>query len=74
LYLGRDEYFRTFHTVPNDEPYKTYFRDLDAIRPQHARPYRDIHDIWQWGIVDADLIACMSVFGLKMQYYKLRAS
>ncbi|HTS04324.1 MAG TPA: class I SAM-dependent methyltransferase [Candidatus Eisenbacteria bacterium] len=70
LDLGRDEYFRNVPVAPHEEPYKTYFRDLDAIHPQHRRPYRDIHNIWQWGIVDADLISCATNQGFKMQFYK----
>jgi hypothetical protein len=53
----------------DEEPYRNYFRDLDAIHPQHGRPYRDIHNIWQWGITDADLTSHMND-GYTMQYYK----
>jgi hypothetical protein len=70
LELGREEYFRNVPHAPDEEPYKTYFRDLDAIHPQHGRPYRDIHNIWQWGIVDADLLSRMSELGFKMHFYK----
>jgi hypothetical protein len=70
LDLGRDEYFRNVPHVTSEEPYKTYFRDLDAIHPEHNRPYRDIHNIWQWGIVDADLIVRMKELGFKMEFYK----
>lgn len=70
LDLGRDEYFRNVPHAPDEEPYKTYFQDLDAIHPQHRRPYRDIHNIWQWGIVDDDLTACANGLGFKMQFYK----
>jgi hypothetical protein len=69
LELGRDEYFRNIPHAPGEEPYRTYFRDLDAIHPQHGRPYRDIHNIWQWGITDADLTSHMNDLGYTMQYY-----
>ena len=52
--------FRNVPHSPGEELYKTCFRDLDAIHPEHQRPYRDIHNIWQWGIVDADLIGRMN--------------
>ena len=29
-----------------------------------------MHDLWQWGIVDADLIGRMNELGFKMQFYK----
>lgn len=70
LDLGREEYFRNVPLKQDEEPYTTYFRDLDAIHPQHKRPYRDIHNIWQWGIVDKDLIACANALGFEMQFYK----
>ncbi len=70
LELGRDEYFRNIPHAPDEEPYKTYFRDLDASHPQHGRPCRDIHNIWQWGITDSDLTSCMRDLGYTMQYYK----
>jgi hypothetical protein len=68
--LSKDEYFRNVPHPRNEEPYKTYFQDLDAIHPDHNRPYRDIHNIWQWGIVDRDLVGCMNNLGFRMQFFK----
>ena len=70
LDLGQDEYFRNIPHSASEGRYETYFRDLDAISPEYQRPYRDIHAIWQWGIVDADLIVRMNELGFKMQFYK----
>ena len=70
LDLGRDEYFRNVPHSAGEQPYITYFRDLDAIHPIQKRPYRDIHNIWQWGIIDSDLIARMNSMGFTMQFYK----
>jgi hypothetical protein len=70
LDLGLDEYARNVPHSIDQEPYKTYLRDLDAIHPIHKRPYRDIHNIWQWGIIDSDLIARMNSMGFTMQFYK----
>lgn len=70
LDLGRDEYFRNVPHTPDEEPYKTCFQNLEAIHPQHARPYRDIHNIWQWGIIDADLIGCARDLGFGLQFFK----
>jgi hypothetical protein len=70
LDLGLEQYA---HNVPHPiekEPYKTYFQDLNAIHPQHGRPYRDIHNIWQWGIVDDDLFVLMRILGYRAQLYK----
>ena len=46
------------------------FQNLDAIHSEHKRPYRDIHNIWQWAIIDADLIRRMNDLGFKIQFYK----
>jgi hypothetical protein len=70
LDLGRDDYFRNVPHSATDEPYKTHFRDLEAIHPEHKRPYRDIHKIWQWGIVDADPIGRIGDLGFKIQFFK----
>jgi hypothetical protein len=70
LDLGLDEYAKVVPHSLAEEPYKTYLRDLNAIHPQHKRPYRDIHNIWQWGITDKDLIACMESVGCRLQFFK----
>jgi len=70
LDLGRDEYFRN---VPHDKEHPTYaalFEKMNEIHPQHNRIWRDIHNVWQWGITDHDLIQGMEKMGYKMQYYK----
>ena len=40
------------------------------VHPQHNRIYRDIHNVWQWGITDSDLIARMESLGFSLQFYK----
>jgi hypothetical protein len=74
LDLGEDEYFRNIPHTRDDEPYKTVLAKMHEIhpRPQYKqqRIFRDIHDIWQWGIVDEDLIFRMKNLGFTMQYFK----
>ncbi len=70
LDLGRDEYFKN---VPHDEEHPTYkalFSKMYEIHPQHKRIWRDIHNVWQWGITDRDLLRTMENLGYKMQYFK----
>lgn len=65
LDLGEDEYF---DNVPHDRAHPTYadlFRKLDQKHPAHDRNWRDVHHIWQWGIVDRDLIATMAELGFE---------
>ncbi|MFP5326490.1 MAG: class I SAM-dependent methyltransferase [Acidimicrobiia bacterium] len=60
LDLGRDAYLAT---VPPVSVHDEALQRLDEIHPKYARRYRDIHEIWQWGIVDQDLDAVMQSLG-----------
>lgn len=70
LDLGREEYF---NNVPHDQDHPTYkalFDEMYEIHPDHQRIWRDIHNVWQWGITDHDLLETIQNFGFKLQYYK----
>jgi hypothetical protein len=70
LDLGHDEYFRN---VPHDREHPTYmalFEKMYDTHPQHNRIWRDIHNVWQWGITDHDLIRKLKSLRFTMQYYK----
>jgi hypothetical protein len=69
LDLGRREYFENVPRSPDDGPYSGLFDKLDKIHPKYNRPWRDIHNIWQWGITDKDLMNKMESLGFKLQYY-----
>lgn len=68
--LGRDEYFKNIPQDDNNPIYRDLFDKMDEIHPQHNKIWRDIHNVWQWGITDHDLISTMESLGFKMQYYK----
>ncbi len=70
LDLGRDEYFRNTPREPTDPGYDELFDKLDEPHPEHGRPWRDIYNLWQWGITDADLLATAEELGFRLQYYK----
>ena len=70
LDLGLDEYFKNVPHVEDDPIYKELFDRMNEIHPQHKRIWRDIHNVWQWGITDRDLLRTMENLGFKMQYYK----
>lgn len=55
LEMGEEEYFRNVPHARDEAPYDDLFAKLDAIHPDHGKPWRDVHHIWQWGITDADL-------------------
>jgi hypothetical protein len=74
LDLGEEEYFRNIPHTKDEEVYEAVFEKMYQIHPrpqyQRQRIYRDIHDIWQWGIVDDDLTAKMNNLGFTLQYFK----
>jgi hypothetical protein len=70
LDLGEEEYFKNVPHSRHDEPYKTVFQSPYEMHGQHKRINRDIHNIWQWGITDDDLIAKMELLGFKLQFLK----
>jgi len=70
LDLGYDEYFKN---VPHDKEhplYKSLFEKMYEIHPEHQRIWKDIHNVWQWGITDNDLCAKMKDLEFTLKYYK----
>lgn len=70
LDLGEQGYFENIPCGPSDPPYDALFEKLDTANPDHDRPWRDTHPIWQWGITNADLQAKMESLGFRMQFMK----
>jgi hypothetical protein len=68
--LGKDEYFKAIPHNEEDPPYNYLFDKMYEIHPQHQRIWRDIHNVWQWGITDRDLLSCMENLGFKQLRYK----
>lgn len=68
LDLGHDEYFKNVPVKEEGPIYGVLFAKLNEIHPQHKRVWRDIHNVWQWGITDRDLIQTMKNLGFKMHY------
>ncbi len=50
--------------------YDGLFERLDDLNEQRGRRWRDVHDIWQWGISDHDLIARMAALGFGLRLYE----
>ena len=40
------------------------------IHPEYQKPWKDIHNIWQWGITDSDLRNQMKSLKFEEIYYK----
>ena len=60
--LGRERYLET---VPVVDVHDEAWDKLDDIHPRYRRPYRDVHEIWQWGMVDADLDRKLTSLGFR---------
>jgi len=70
LDLGFDEYFENVPCDKEHPTYKALFEKMYDIHPEHKRIWRDIHNVWQWGITDEDLCRRMKDLGFTLQYYK----
>jgi len=70
--LGEQGYFENVpHTKESDVEYKDLFERMNEMHPVHRdRTYRDMPDVWQWGITDQDLIELLSSLGFIMMYFK----
>lgn len=67
LDLGREEYLRS---VPPLDLHSEVFAKLDEDNPRRGRPWRDVHDIWQWGISDPALTATLERLGFALVYFE----
>ena len=57
-------------TVPSQDTHEGLFGRLDEINPRRGRPWRDVHDIWQWGITDEDLRRRMRALGFSLAHFE----
>ena len=65
LDLGRERYRAAVPEVPiHDEA----LAHLDEPNARRGRPWRDVHDIWQWGITDAALQAKLVELGFALAH------
>ena len=70
LELGEDEYFRNVPHTRNEGPYEGLFAKLDSPHPGYVnRKWRDVRDIWQWGITDGDLLEKVQGLGYDLQFF-----
>lgn len=70
LELGEDEYFKNVPVSRTEPAYNGLFGKLDEKHPDHDRPWKDVHHIWQWGITDIDLIEKVESLGFRLQFMK----
>lgn len=65
--LGRERYLEA---VPEMEIHDELFDRIDEINPQRGIPWRDCHDVWQWGISDGDLREEMRRRGFELAHFE----
>jgi hypothetical protein len=53
-----------------DEVYRHIYAHGDEIHPTYKKPWRDIHNVFQWGITDRDLRATMKDLGFREAYFR----
>ncbi len=67
LELGRERYLEL---VPDLPAHHEVWERMDDFVPHRGRVYRDIHDIWQWGITDGDLRRRAESLGFELVYFE----
>lgn len=70
LDLGEEEYFKNVPHQRNEGSYKLLMEKMYEICPEHNRIYRDIHNVWQWGITDKDLVDAMKMNRFDQVFYE----
>jgi len=71
LDLGMEGYFANVPANARNLPvYKKVFESMNEINPEQKKPWRDIHNIWQWGITNKDLINKVTSMGFELKYQK----
>jgi hypothetical protein len=68
--LGKDEYFRNVPHAKDAPLYRMFYEKMFEINPRHNRIWRDVHNVWQWGITDRDLTGEMENLGFKMKWFR----
>ena len=66
LDLGKETYLANMPP----EQIEIDFDNLHEIHPKYNRPVRDIHEIWQWGVTDADLQRAATELGFRLTYWE----
>ena len=67
LDLSKEEYLSV---VPGPEFHAEVYERLDEVNEQRGRPWRDSHDIWQWGITPSDLSEHLADLGFMLAHFE----
>ena len=64
------EEYKVIAPFRKDDLYEQIYNNMDTIHPEYKKPWKDIHNIWQWGITDTDLRQKMNSIGFKEVFYE----
>ena len=67
--LSLEEY-KALAPARNDNLYEYIYTHGQDIHPEYQKPWKDIHNFWQWGITDSDLRNQMKNLKFEEIYYK----
>jgi hypothetical protein len=67
--LSLDEYM-SIAPKGREDVYRYVYAHADEIHPEYRKPWRDIHNVFQWGITDNDLRRVMSMLGYREVFYR----
>jgi hypothetical protein len=70
LDFGVDEYFKNVPHTGETSEYNALFEHMYDVHPIYKKIWRDIPDVWQWGITDRDLSQKMESLGFVSRHYK----
>lgn len=69
--LGYDKYFENIPHNENEPTYKMVFEKMYENHPNYQnRIWRDIQNVFQWGIVDKDLYLKIKDLGFSLEFYQ----
>ena len=66
--LGKEAYFQHVKMDPAIPHYRDFWEKPEEMHPQYQRPWRDIHNVWQWGITDRDLESLLNGLGFVLRH------
>lgn len=70
LDLGEEKYLETIPKTRNETVYRAALDRPEEVLPEHGRPNRDVHHIWQWGITDEAMIGKLRSLGFALRYFQ----
>ncbi|MFV1989155.1 MAG: hypothetical protein ACC652_00265 [Acidimicrobiales bacterium] len=66
--FGVDEYIeRVYH--PSEESVREWYEQHDEMHPGQNKPWRDVHNHWQWGITAKDLVSTLWDLGYRIDFF-----